>query len=231
MVINNATIVALGVTSMSLMILLVFPYALYARDMKDHLRTGKTFLESVTTTIIWHLLLTCFLAFFFGSWKLLTSNLDSMGKYSPQQTTTAFLNVGNESDLKSYWSSVTKELANLNYSDGTNLSQKSRNFVSYGVSLIAAIGIMYWVVLFFLPILCITTPIFLSLRYDKLHRDNNDGTIMHKFRYLTYGIAGYVIMGLHFKINDTFIYYLLGDNSKKWIGLHEVSQAIWKSFL
>ena len=63
--ITNVFVISMGVTGICLMVLLIFPYVLYARDIRDHLRLGKTYLESVTTTIIWHLLLVFFFSFFF----------------------------------------------------------------------------------------------------------------------------------------------------------------------
>ena len=226
--VSNVLIISLGVTSICLLVMLVFPYVMYARDMKDHLRIGKTFMESVTTTIIWHLLLVCFFAFFFGAWEMLASHVGSSAgsSYSPKAAVKAFLNIGGSNlDMASYWNLVSQSLSNINYGD-TNIAKKSQMFISFGLGLIVVIALIYWVILFFMPVFCMLVPIFLSARYDKLHRDNNDGTILHKARYLVYGVAGYIILGIHFKINDAFIAFLAEDSS--WAGLHKHCISIWK---
>ena len=148
---------------------------------------------------------------------------------SPEVAIKAFLNIGgsNSGSIADYWNGVTKSLSNIQYDGTSATAQKSQSFIVYGVGLISLIGMMYWVTLFFLPIFCVVVPIFLSLRYDKLHRDNNDGTIMHKFRYMVYGVAGVMIMGMHFQINDVFINFVAGE---KWQGTYNASSQIWRDF-
>ncbi|MDA3053311.1 hypothetical protein OFO01_07710 [Campylobacter sp. JMF_01 NE2] len=226
--VGNSLVISLGVTSICLIVMLVFPYVLYARDMRDHLRTGKTFLESATTTIIWHILLAIFFAVFFGAWDVLADKLGDT-TYSPETAAKAFLNIGGsgELNLATYWDNIAKDVNAMNF-DTKTVGQKTQTFLTYAVSLIVVIGIIYWVILFFMPLFCFLTPMFLSLRYDKLHRDNPDGTVLHKLRYLVYGIGGFIILGLHFKINEMFIRFLTQDT--KWAGLQKVSQTMWQHF-
>lgn len=232
--ITNVFVISMGVTSICLMVLLIFPYVLYARDIRDHLRLGKTYIESVTTTIIWHLLLVIFFSFFFGIWDTLADFITGTKggvntfaqQMSPKVAIKAFLNIGGSSEsIADYWKGVTESLSHINYNTGSSTSQKSQYFIVYGVGLIALIGMMYWVTLFFLPIFCVLVPIFLSLRYDKLHRDNNDGTMLHKLRFLVYGVAGVIIMGMHFKINDIFINFVADEY---WVGTYQTSSQIWR---
>lgn len=231
MEVSNLTLITLGVTAICLFIMLIFPYVLYARDMKDHLRTGKTFMESVTSTVILHLLLCFFFFFFFYVWSLANQSLSGnvWTKYSPQTATHVFLNVAkkdnnNPSSLLDYWSNVAKSLKNADVSGENDLQQKSKKYIKYSAGLIVILGLLYSVVLCFLPLSCILVPIFLSARYDKLNKNEGATMLTNKARYLVYGVAVYIIFGLHLKINDIFINGVLGyDTSNKvtFSGLHK----------
>ena len=223
MQITNITVITLGVTAICLFILLLFPYILYARDMKDHLRTGKTFMESVTSTVIWHLLLCFFFYFFFYVWSLASIHLSNpngngkdgvFAKYSPQAATYAFLGVGRgESDLFGYWKTVIDDDLKSQKEEGdTKLIKRSNKFVKYSIGLIVMLGLLYCVVLAFLPLSCVLVPLFLSARYDKLNKNEGATMLTNKARYLVYGVAVYVIFVLHLKINDIFINGVLGEN-------------------
>ena len=181
MTVTNTFVIATGVTAICLFVLLLFPFVLYMRDMKEHTKNGKTFMESVTTTIIWHLLLSFFFAFFFMIWGKIAdfnkSDADESSNYSPKIAVEAFLDVGNHRSLFVYWQDISNNLSgilgNIDKDSNSEADKKGKKFIAYSVGLIVLLGLIYSVVLFILPIFCVLVPIFLSARHDKLHRDNN----------------------------------------------------------
>lgn len=243
MSVTNTFVIATGVTAICLFILLLFPFVLYMRDIKEHTKNGKTFMESVATTIIWHLLLSFFFAFFFTIWgKIADFNKDkdaTISDYSPKIAVQAFLDVNNsEKVLFAYWKKISGNLISIleqinknEEGDGPS-AVKGKKFVTYSVGLIVLLGLIYSVVLFILPIFCILVPIFLSARHDKLHRDNNSTMLFDKARYLVYGIVTYIIMGMHLYINDIFIMYVVADENTAWKAgsLHKKITEQWDNF-
>lgn len=238
MTVTNTFVIATGVTAICLFVLLLFPFVLYMRDMKEHTKNGKTFMESVTTTIIWHLLLSFFFAFFFMIWGKIVdfnkSNADELSNYSPKIAVEAFLDVQHPNQsLFVYWQGISDNfseiLKDIDKNSNSEADKKGKKFIVYSVGLIVLLGLIYSVVLFILPIFCVLVPIFLSARHDKLHRDNNATMLFDKARYLVYGIVTYVIMGMHLYINDIFIMHVVDDKKTAWEAgsLHKKITAQW----
>ena len=114
--INNLTVISIGLVGLTTVLLLIFPIIMYAKDFSQHQRTGKTFLESTVTIFLLHLFLCLMVCFFFSAWNMI-AELGYSSSFSPKVGINAFLNIGgNGNNLIDYWRGVAQGLQNINYS-------------------------------------------------------------------------------------------------------------------
>jgi hypothetical protein len=207
--INNLTVMSIGLTGIATVLLLVFPIVIYAKDWAQSQRTGKTFLESATNTFLLHLFLCLFVCFFFSAWGMISEVGHS--SFSPKIGIKAFLNIGGSGDsLITYWSGVAKDLQNINYSN-VAVTAKSERFIAYALVIVVYMGIFFWVFLFFLPLIVAGTPMFMAMRYYQKNKDNYQG-IAPYFRYGVIFVGMLGMMALHYAVVDVFIEHTSGTD-------------------
>ena len=221
--INNLTVISIGLVGLTTVLLLIFPIIMYAKDFSQHQRTGKTFLESTVTIFLLHLFLCLMVCFFFSAWNMI-AELGYSSSFSPKVGINAFLNIGgNGNNLIDYWRGVAQGLQNINYSN-VAITAKSVKFIAYSLVIIVYFGIFFWALLFIMPLFVLGTPMFLAMRYYAKNRDNFQGYAPY-LKYVAIGAGMMCMMFLHYGIVDIFIEFTSGND----YSLFDTTIDLWRA--